>query len=264
MKVFISADIEGVTGVTNWNEADRGHGDYGAAAEQMTREVMAACEAAIECGADEIYIKDGHATGRNIIIDNLPEQAVISRGWSNTPESMMAGIDATYDAAIMIGYHSGAGYEGSPLCHTMNQDNNYVKVNGIKAAEFDLNTYVAAYYDVPVVFVSGDQMLCDHAKELVPEIETCGVKSGWGNATISMSPSLACKKIKEGVIKGLKNRDKCHIQSPEKFEMEVNFKQAVHALRGSHYPGAELLDGFTVKFTGKDIQEMMTARMFIL
>jgi len=264
MKVFISADIEGVTGVTNWDEASHGHADYEAAAKQMTREVLAACEAAVECGADYIYIKDGHETGRNIIIDNLPKEAVISRGWSNTPESMMAGIDESYDAAIMIGYHSGAGYEGSPLSHTMNQGNNWLKINGIKAAEFDLNTYVAAYYNVPVVFVSGDKMLCDHAKEIVPEIETCSVKDGWGNATISMSPELACEKIKEGVIAGLKNRDKCLIKSPEKFEMEVNFKQSVHALRGSHYPGAELVDGFTVKFTGNDIQEMMTARMFIL
>ena len=264
MKVYISVDIEGVTGVTNWDETELNHPDHKAAALQMTKEAVAACEGAIAAGVDEIFVKDAHDSARNLDITAFPECAKVARGWTNTPESMVAGIDETFDAAIFIGYHSEAGCDGNPLAHTMNRENNYVKINGRQSAEFDMNAYVAAYYDVPVVFVSGDEALCDHAKELIPEIETVGVKSGEGNMTVSMAPSKACQLIREGVIKGLSKLDACKLESPEQFELEINFKECVKAHRGSFYPGAEKVDPKTVRFVGKDIQEMMAARMFIL
>lgn len=264
MKVYISADIEGVTGVTSWNETELGDKEHAAAALQMTKEVLAACEAATQWGADQIMIKDAHDSARNMITEMFPDNVTFVRGWTNTPESMMAGIDETFDAAIFIGYHSGAGYNGSPLSHTMNRGNNYVKINGKKAAEFDMNAYIAAYYDVPVVFVSGDQELCDHAVKLVPAIRTAGVKYGIGNATFNMSCEKACRLIKEGVKEGLQHIDECRIKSPSQFEMEINFKESVNALRASFYPGVKQLDANTVIYTGKDIQDMMTARMFIL
>lgn len=264
MKVYISADIEGVTGLTSWNETELGDKEHAAAALQMTKEVLAACEAATQWGADQIMIKDAHDSARNMITEMFPDNVTFVRGWTNTPESMMAGIDETFDAAIFIGYHSGAGYNGNPLSHTMNRGNNYVKINGKKAAEFDMNAYIAAYYDVPVVFVSGDQELCDHAVKLVPAIRTAGVKYGIGNATFNMSCEKACRLIKEGVKEGLQHIDECRIKSPSQFEMEINFKESVNALRASFYPGVKQLDANTVIYTGKDIQDMMTARMFIL
>ncbi|MGN0658178.1 MAG: M55 family metallopeptidase [Emergencia sp.] len=264
MKVYISADIEGVTGVTSWDETELNHADHAAAAKQMTMETLAACQAAIECGADEIYVKDAHDSARNMDITLFPDNVKVIRGWTNTPESMMAGIDETFDAAVFIGYHSGAGFDGNPLSHTMNLDNIYVKINGKPAAEFDMNAYVAAYYGVPVVFVSGDEALCSHARELVPAIETTGVKSGQGNATFNLAPEKACRLIREGVKKGLGKLEECRLESPDSFEMEISFKECVRALRGSFYPGCEQIDARTVRFTGKDIQEMMTARMFIL
>ena len=127
-----------------------------------------------------------------------------------------------------------------------------------------MNAYIAAYYDVPVVFVSGDQELCDHAVKLVPAIRTAGVKYGIGNATFNMSCEKACRLIKEGVKEGLQHIDECRIKSPSQFEMEINFKESVNALRASFYPGVKQLDANTVIYTGKDIQDMMTARMFIL
>ena len=264
MKVYISADIEGITNVTAWEETELGNIEHPMAAKQMTKEVISACEAAFECGATEIYVKDAHDSARNIICDQLPKGVTLIRGWTCTPESMMAGIDKSFDAAIFIGYHSGAGFNGNPLSHTMNKGNNYVKINGKKIAEFDMNAYVAAYYDVPVIFVSGDEQLCEHAKEIVPNIEACGVKKGWGEATFNINPADACKLIKEGIQKGFSKLNECRIVSPDKFEMEINFKECVHALRSSYYPGAEQIDDRTVRFTGKDIQEMMAARMFML
>lgn len=264
MKIYISADIEGIANVTNWNETELCHDEHAQAAKQMTQEVLAACRGAIAAGATEIVIKDAHDSARNIRIADIPDEATLIRGWTNTPESMMAGIDKTFDAAIFIGYHSGAGFNGNPLAHTMNRGNNYVKINGRMAAEFDMNAYVAAYYDVPVVFVSGDAQLCTHAKELVPAIKTVSVKYGIGNATFNMSCNKACKLIEDGVKHALENPARCKLESPAAFEMEINFKDCTQALRASFYPGMEQLDARTVRYVGRDIQEMMAARMFVL
>lgn len=264
MKVYISADIEGISYVTNWNETELSHAEHAQAAAQMTKEVLAACEGAIAAGAKEIYVKDAHDSARNILTDKIPEQVTLIRGWTNTPESMMAGIDSSFDAAIFIGYHSGAGFNGNPLSHTMNLENNYVKINGKSIAEFDMNAYVAAHYHVPVVFVSGDAQLCSHAKTLINSIETVSTKEGIGNATFNLSGNTVCRLIREGVFKGLSNRQDCLPETPEKFEMEINFKECVHALRSSYYPGASQIDSRTVTYTGKNILDMMTARMFML
>ncbi len=264
MKVFISVDIEGITGVTSWSETTLGNSDYSQFAEQMTKETVAACEGAIAMGAKEIFVKDAHDSARNIDITKLPRCAKLSRGWTNTPDSMVAGLDETFDAAIFIGYHSAAGTDGSPLAHTMNLGNNYMKVNGEKASEFVINSYLAADYGVPVVFVSGDEMLCDKAKEFNPGIETLAVKEGLGGATVSINPDLACDLIKEGVINGLKRIESCKIAIPEKFEVEINYKEHKEAKHASFYPGVSQVDSHTVKYTAGSVKEFATTRMFIL
>jgi len=265
MKVYLSADIEGVTGVTNWNETILGNSEHVWAAEQMTKETVAACEGAIEMGVKEIVIKDAHDSGRNIDITKLPRAATLIKGWTYSPESMMAGIDESYNAAIFIGYHSGEGYNGNPLAHTMNHEKAaYVKINGKLASEFTMNALVAAYYGVPVVFLSGDKMLCEKSKELVPNMETLAVKSGEGGATFNMQPEYACECIKNGVKEGLKKINECKIGSPKNLKMEIRFKEHKDANRARYYPGVKLVDGYTVEYAAKDIEDLMTARMFIL
>ncbi|MGB4439461.1 MAG: M55 family metallopeptidase, partial [Sedimentibacter sp.] len=193
-----------------------------------------------------------------------PKCVRLSRGWTNCPDSMVAGLDETFDAAIFIGYHSGAGYNGSPLAHTMNLGNNFIKVNGEIASEFTINSYIAASYGVPVVFLSGDKMLCEKAKEFNDGIETVAVKEGVGGATVSINPDYACDLIKEGVKNALKHISACKIVIPEKFEVEINYKEHTEAKRASYYPGVTQTGTHTVSFTAKDVKEFATTRMFIL
>ena len=80
----------------------------------MTAEVLAACRGAIAAGATEIYVKDGHDSARNMLQDDFPDEVTLIRGWTNSPESIVAGIDESFDPAIFIGYHSGAGFNGNP------------------------------------------------------------------------------------------------------------------------------------------------------
>ena len=264
MKVYISADIEGVTGVTDWEETDLGHHTHPAAAAQMKREVMAAVKGALAAGAKEIYVKDAHDSGRNMDFTGFPEEVTLIRSWTNTPESMMAGLDESFDAVIYIGYHSAAYGNGNPLAHTMNTANNYFKVNGEFWAEFDLNSLIAAHYGVPVVFLSGDEALCERAKSVVPNMETVGVKKGIGEATFNMATDKALKLIEAGVKKGLKKIKKCMYPTADKYTMEINYKEHVRALRASYYPGVKQVDEHVVRFTAKNVPDLIACRMFIL
>lgn len=264
MKVFISVDIEGITGVTTWSETELGNPEHKQFADQMTKETLAACEGAIAMGAKEIFIKDAHDSARNLDFSKFPKCAKLSRSWTSTPDSMVAGLDESFDAAIFIGYHSGAGYDGNPLAHTMNGGNNYVKVNDQIASEFTINSYLAAKYGVPVVFISGDKELCETAKEFNKGIETLAVKEGIGGATININPELACELIKEGVKNSLKHISACKIDIPENFEVEINYKEHKRAKRASYFPGVTQVGPYTVKYTAKDIDEFSITRMFIL
>ena len=144
MKIFISADIEGVATTTLWPETEKGSEDYRLHAQQMTMEVIAACEAASEAGASEIVVRDAHEDGNNLDIWKLPENVTLIRGWSGHPYSMVYGIDPSFDAAIFIGYHSAASSEGNPLSHTESLNPLFVKLNGALASEFLLYSYAAA------------------------------------------------------------------------------------------------------------------------
>ena len=263
MKIYISVDIEGVTGVTSWSETILGNEDHYKSAEQMTRETLAACEAAIAMGADEIFVKDAHDSARNIDITKLPRCVKLSRGWTNSPESMMAGMDSSFDAAIFIGYHSGGGTNGSPLCHTMNLNSAYMKINGEYASEFVINSYIAADLGVPVIFISGDKMLCEDAKKFNENITAVAVKEGDGGALISIQPDYACDLIKEGVKESLKNISKCKIDVPDKFEVEISYKEHMDAKRASYYPGVTQISSHAVQYIAKNVKDLIVTRMFI-
>src|SRR5690349_24770098 len=106
MKVYISADIEGTTGITDWEEATKTHSTYMEFRERMTDEVVAACEGAIEAGAREILIKDAHDSGRNIISGRLPDCARLIRGWSCHSFGSVQELDESFDALLFVGYHA--------------------------------------------------------------------------------------------------------------------------------------------------------------
>ena len=149
MKLFISADIEGTSGICHWDETEKGRDLYQQFALQMSREVAAACEGAIEAGCEEILVKDAHDSARNIDPALLPETARIFRGWGADPLCMMAGLDAGFDGVVFTGYHSGVGSDANPLAHTMNTRAFALKINGEPASELYINCLIASYLGVP-------------------------------------------------------------------------------------------------------------------
>jgi D-amino peptidase len=264
MKVYITADIEGVTGTTHWDETERKNPDYGEFREQMTAEVAAACEGALKAGATEILVKDAHGSARNIIAARLPREARLLRGWSGHPYMMMDGLDRTFQAVMMIGYHSRGGSNANPLAHTISGAEVYLKINDRYADEFTINSYTAELEKVPVVFVSGDAGLCQDAATLIPGLGSVAVKEGSGNSTTSIHPQLAVDKIRLGVQKALQgDLAKFRVELPRHFSIELRYKEHAKANGSSFFPGARLKDPFTIQFESDDYFEVLRLFSFV-
>ncbi len=264
MKVFISADIEGITTTTFWDETIPGKKDYDYHAKQMTKEVVAACEGAIKAGATEIVIKDAHGFGNNIDINELPSGVKLIRGWSGHPYTMVFGLDKTFDAVIFIGYHSGASCSGNPLSHTESLNPLFVKINGKIASEFTIFNYAAMLEKVPVVFLSGDKKLCDDCKNIYPNIITCPVKEGIGASTINYNPLENIKNIKIGVEKALSQDLFLSLEKlPDSFELEICYKDHTMAEKFSYFPGIKKINDNTVLFKTDDYFELLRVFNFI-
>ncbi len=265
MKIYLSADMEGTAGIADWNETMADHPQYAYFREQMSREVAAACEGALAAGATEILVKDAHDTARNIIPTLLPEQAKLFRGWDDTPEMMMAGIDSSYDGVLFTGYHAAAYTAFNPLSHTMSLKVQSLTCNGRLVSEFDINAMIAAHYRVPVIFLSGDKGLCEAAKEVMPQLDTIATNEGRGSAAITLQPAFAAKQIRHTVEQALrKPRENKLYPLPPYFEVEVRFKEHTPAGRAAQYPGVIRTDAKTVRLESENIMDIVRAFLFIL
>ncbi len=265
MKLYLSADMEGTAGIVDWNEATADHPQYAYFREQMSREVAAACEGALEAGATEILVKDAHDSARNIIPSMLPEEAKLFRGWGDTPEMMMAGLDGSFDGAVFTGYHAAAGTDTNPLSHTMSLKVQSLACNGKLLSEFDINAMIAASYGVPSLFLSGDLGLCQAAKQSVPPILTVATNEGRGSGAVTLQPDAAVKQIRGSVARALtKPAAGCIYPLPSQFEIEVCYKEHMHAARAANYPGVRRRDAKTVCLDTKDLQILLRAFFWIL
>jgi D-amino peptidase len=263
MKIYISADIEGITDVTHWDETDLQKGDSYAAREQMTAEVAAACEGALQAGATEIWVKDSHDSARNMMPSRLPQEVRFIRGWSGHPFLTLQELDNTFQAVALIGYHSRAGSGTSPLAHSFTGKVTYIKLNDQEVSEFMMDAYTCAYVGVPLIFISGDQGICDEAVGLNPHIGTVAVKQGVGNSTINIHPDLAIARIRVGMAQAVKSSA---IQNqaplPAHFSVEIRYRSAYHAYQYGFYPSAQQTSPVTVRFATDDYFEVLRFLLF--
>lgn len=264
MKVYISADIEGVSGVTHWDEADPQKEDYRAAREQMTAEVAAACEGALQAGATEIWVKDAHDGARNIIAAKLPKEVRLIRGWTGHPLAMVQELDKTFAAVMMVGYHSRAGAGTNPLAHTLTGKIAWITLNGRYASEFLLHAYAAAWLEIPVALVTGDKGLCAEVSQLNPRIATVAVKEGIGGATLNIHPELATQRIRQAAQEALAgDLAQFRIALPPHFVIVVSYRQPSQARTCGFYPGAQQKDDTTIQFASDDYFEVLRFLHFV-
>ncbi len=249
LKVFISVDMEGISGVVRWDDVDVGKGDYEYFRQVMTEETNAAVEGALAAGATEVVVRDAHDTACNILPTKLHQEAKLLRNWSGGPLSMMEGIDASFDAVVMVGYHAKANTPNGILKHTMEPGIADLSVNGVSLPEGGWNALLAGHYGVPVVFVSGDEAICDYSRSLLPNVHTVAVKQGIGTASLGLHPEKCKELVRAGVRQAIEQRTNCQAYMPQgPYRIEMCLKEEQRAHKASFYPGAVRVDSNTVAF----------------
>jgi D-amino peptidase len=263
LKVYISADMEGVAGVVIGTQLSPGGFDYERFRGFMTAEVNAAIEAAREAGATDIVVSDSHGNGLNLLLDEMPQDIQIVRSWPR-PLGMMEGIDDSFNAAIFIGYHASAGNPEGILAHTQSTADFYsVKINGREMSEGAMNALIAGHFGVPVVMVSGDDAAVAEVSEVAGPMEGAVVK--WHSSRTagrSLMPKAAQALIREKTLAGLRRRDEIPpftIAGP--LTLDLAYKNADAAEMIAYLPSVERIDAHTVRFVGDIVQISMFFEM---
>ena len=257
-KVFISVDMEGITGVVQPAQLGPDGFEYQRAREWMTAETNAAIAGIRESGPADIVVCDSHGNGQSVLIDKLPDDVRIVRGFPR-PLEMMQGIDDTFAAAVFIGYHGSEWTTGAVRSHTISSARLLgIKLNGMEVSEGIFNAAVAGQFGVPVAFVSGDRLAVAQLQKVVPAAEGAIVKEPYGyHSAMSVTPARGQAMIREGVARAMGKVGSMRpyrVTTP--IELEVGFKLTIDAERAAFIPGLTRSDAHNVKGSFKDMIEI--------
>ncbi|MEN3332980.1 MAG: D-amino peptidase [Blastocatellia bacterium] len=265
MKIYISADMEGIVGVvTNEQLGPQGF-EYNRFREFMTAEVNTAAQAAFDAGATEVVISDSHGNGQNLLIEKLPKQVTIVRSWPR-PLMMMQGIDETFDGAIFIGYHTSTNNPTGVRAHTISSARLAdVRLNNVSLPEAGINAAIAGHFNVPVIMISGDDAVVQEVTGLLGNIEGAVVKWAYGfHSARTLTPEVALDLIREKVqraISRIKEFKPYKVKAP--VQLDVRFKNYRPSEMLSYLSIVERTDSHSIRFIGKDIVEVSKFLEFI-
>lgn len=241
MKIYISADMEGINGVVLREHVDPAAGEYQLAREWMMAEVNAAIAGAVAAGATEVIVNDAHNNNANLVIDKLHPAASLVSG-PGKPFSMMQEIDGSFAGAFFIGYHAAF---GTPLAvHDHTWAYSYIedlRINHIHVGEFGLNAGLAGAWGVPTLLVTGDRAVVDEARALLPGVDTVAVKEGRGRLSARCLPfavSLAqIRSQAEAAVRRVKEHRPLLFTPP--LTLEIQFPKAEMAEAAALFPGTQ-------------------------
>lgn len=258
MKLLITVDMEGISGVVNWDQVNPGKSEWQRFRRIMTEDVNAAIGGAMEAGVNEVVVSDGHWNSDNIMIDLLDPRAHLNSG-TTKPNAMVQGINEGVDAAFFIGFHARAGTQSAVLDHTWsNATIANVWINDILVGETGLNAAFCGHFDVPVLLLSGDQMVTKEAQDLIPGIHTVVVKQAFGRFGAScLHPKEAQNLIREGAkfaVQSFQNGQGAEVfKVTQPVQVKVEFKSTEMADRTQFIPGVERISGKLVQYQVKDM-----------
>jgi D-amino peptidase len=257
MKVLIAADMEGITGVTTWDQVDPHHPEYIRFRMRMTEDVNAAVRGAMDAGAADVIVADGHSRGSNILIEELDGRARLNSGFPS-PFAMMQGIDESVNAVLFIGYHARNGSQNAILDHTWSSRTvANVWLNDHLTGEYGLNAALAGHFGVPIIMASGDQTACRQMSDLLGDIETAVVKQATGRFAAECLPPQVTQELIHTAAQRAVERLAAN-DVPEPFVMEppicvtVEFFSSDMADRAASIPSTER-DGLCVSFNAADM-----------
>lgn len=265
MKIYISVDMEGVVGAVTADQLSPTGFEYQRFREFMTQETNAAIEAAFAGGATEVVLSDSHGNAENLLIEKLPKNVLLVRGFPR-PLQMMQGIDETFDGVIFIGYHAGTTNPQGVRAHTFSSARLAdVRLNNVSMSEGSFNAAVAGHFNVPVIMVSGDDAAVKEVTSVVGDIEGAVVKWNYGfHSAKTMMPEAAYDLIREKVktaMGRIKSFKPYKVKAP--VQLDVRFKNYRPSELLSYLSIVERTDAHSIRFIGKDMIEVSKFIAFI-
>ena len=266
MRLYISADIEGIAGVVSRDNLSPGRFEYESARDWMTQAVVSACETAHELGAEEIVVSDSHGTGQNIRFERMPPYVQLVRSWPR-PLGMMQGVEiGSYDGALLIGYHAGGANPRGTLSHTMSGEFFHeLRLNGQVMSEASFSAALAGHFGVPVLLVAGDDVVVQESRDLLGDIATACLKfsHGWLSAR-NLSPAHADAALRAGVKDAISRIGHVRphgVEAP--FVLEIRLRNRFMAEWLSYLEGIEQLDAYTIRYRTAEITSVSRFLMFL-
>ncbi|WP_329296740.1 M55 family metallopeptidase [Streptomyces pseudovenezuelae] len=265
MKVLISVDMEGISGVVHPAETNPDRYDYHRGRSLMTAEANAVIAGVLEAEPTaEVWVADAHGPFRNVLPEELDRRARLVRG-KPRPLGMLSGLDEHTDAVMLIGYHARAGGGPAVLAHTMSDAILDVRVGGRSLGEIGLNVAMAGHFGTPVVLLSGDDTACAELCDLVPSAVTVAVKQALGQAAaVALHPEEARERLQQAAVEAVTGRARVSpfvLAGP--LEVEVDLYGPYMVDLATLVPGVSRAEGGrTVAFTATDFAE--TYRLVLL
>jgi len=266
MRLLISCDMEGISGIVDWDQVTPGTNEWQRGRKLMVGDVNAAINGAFEAGAEAVAVSDSHSNMRTLELEELDLRARLHSG-SPSPFSMMQGIDdqPPYDAVACIGYHAMAGTQRGVLCHTWSDKIHDVWLNDVEVGEIGLNAAVAGHYQTPLIALSGDQTACLEAQTLLgPAVEVAVVKMGTGRYSAECLPlkesrEKICEAVARAVtkLKSGQGAEPFIVQVPVRLAIEFKFPHQADS--AALLPGVRRLSGVRLEFMGDDMVTTMRA-----
>jgi len=241
VKVFISTDFEGTSGIVAWEQTIEGNPDYAHGRALLTAEVNAAIDGACAAGATQIVVNDAHHNMRNLRADELTGEATLISG-RHKPLYMMQGLDGSCDAIFFVSYHGSISAETAILSHTYNPRAVYeARLDGRVVGEAALNALVAAHYGVPIVLITGDAATAQESEWVAPAAERVVVKSSISRyAASNLHPEAARRLIRSGAQRALERLSEAHAPAfMRPTRLEIQFHTADMAEMATWIVGVE-------------------------
>lgn len=265
MRVFISADIEGVAGVTALPTTGPWRHEWAQGRRWMTDEVLAAIAGARAAGATSFVVSDGHGSAHNLLPDLFADDTELVRAWPR-PLLQMDGIDrGAYDACIFIGHHAMAQAWRGVLAHSFTMTFREIRLCGVAQSETSINAHVATHFGVPVVFASGDNDYIAHTRTFLPDIETVTTQRPLSYTAVAcLTPAESCRRIREGVELAITRRATMSaIAPPPRFRLDIDFATRSQPEMLDYLPWLERTGPFTISVDVADAAQMLRLIAFL-
>lgn len=263
MKLYISGDMEGVAGVSSWQQVDARtpHPDYQIYRRYYTQEIAAAVAGARSAGVADVLVNDSHGPMRNFVFEELPDDVRIIFG-NRKPFSMVQDVDSTYGGAFFVGYHGAIGDADAVLCHTYTPSVVYeARINDLRCSEATINAALLGHFGVPLLMVTGDRTTVEGVQTQMPWVHGVVIKDSIGNfATNSVSPRAAQAMIREGAAVAVRRAAEARpfvLQPPIVLEVTLGKTEQADLLQ--MIPRFERTGSRTIRFVSDDYPTVFKA-----